>query len=56
VAPIATSLDVGAPIGAICIPAVKRGLAGRSIAVQAVPVIALLLQANVALNEKVGRR
>jgi FkbM family methyltransferase len=51
VARIATLLDVGANIGTICIPAVKRGLAGRAIAIEAVPAIARLLQANVILND-----
>ena len=49
--PITTLIDVGANIGTICIPAVKRGLAARAIAVEAVPGIARLLQANVILND-----
>lgn len=49
-APIACMLDVGANIGTICIPAVKRGLIAAAIGVEAVPAIARLLQANIVLN------
>jgi len=50
VPPITTLVDVGANIGTICIPAVKRGLVQRAIAVEAVPDIARLLHTNIVLN------
>jgi FkbM family methyltransferase len=51
VAPVTTLIDVGANIGTICIPAIKRGLVRRAIAVEALPDIARLLRANVVLND-----
>jgi FkbM family methyltransferase len=44
-------LDVGANIGSICIPAVKRGLADRAIAIEPDGENFRLLQINVLLNE-----
>lgn len=49
--PVNTLIDIGANIGTICIPALKRGLAVRVIAVEAVPGIARLLHANIVLND-----
>jgi FkbM family methyltransferase len=43
-------LDVGANIGAICIPAVARGLVERAVAFEPHPLNCTLLQANIALN------
>ena len=43
-------MDVGANIGTICIPAVRRGLVRSAIAVEAVPAIVRLLKANLELN------
>jgi FkbM family methyltransferase len=50
VPPITTLADVGANIGTVCIPAVKSGLVGRAITVEAVPDIAGLLYTNIVLN------
>ena len=44
-------LDVGANIGTICIPAVKRGLIASAIGVEAVPSIARLFEVNIVLND-----
>lgn len=46
--------DIGANIGTICIPAVKRGLFASAVAVEAVPDILRLLTANVVLNDLSG--
>jgi FkbM family methyltransferase len=43
-------VDIGANIGTICIPAVKRGLFQRAIAIEPEPRNHSLLLANVALN------
>lgn len=47
---ITRMLDVGANIGTICVPAVKRGLIASATCVEAVPAIARLFQANIVLN------
>ncbi|MEI7713949.1 MAG: FkbM family methyltransferase [Rhodospirillales bacterium] len=55
--PIDRLLDIGANIGTICIPAVRRGLIASAIGVEAVPAIAQLFAANLALNgvaDKIG--
>ena len=44
-------LDIGANIGTICIPAVKRGLIRSAIGVEAVPAIERLFRANILLND-----
>jgi FkbM family methyltransferase len=49
--PVTRLLDVGANIGTICIPAVRRGLVTSALAVEAVPAIVRLLQANIILND-----
>ena len=43
-------VDVGANIGTICIPAVRRGAMRSAVAIEAVPSIVRLLRANIALN------
>ncbi len=43
-------VDVGANIGIVCIPAVKRGLARKAIAIEPEPRNFRLLQANLHLN------
>lgn len=48
--PLRTVVDVGANIGTVCIPAIRRGLAQRAIAIEPDPVNFSLLTANVALN------
>lgn len=45
-----TVVDVGANIGSICIPAVSRRFAQRSIAIEPEPMNFALLQVNVAMN------
>jgi FkbM family methyltransferase len=45
-----TLIDVGANIGIVCIPAVKRGLARKAIAIEPEPRNFRLLQANLHLN------
>ena len=44
-------LDIGANIGTICIPAVKRGLIASAIGVEAVPAIERMFRANILLND-----
>ncbi len=44
-------VDVGANIGTICIPAVRRGLAARAIAIEPEPRNYRLLVANILLND-----
>lgn len=48
-------LDIGANIGTICIPAVKRGLFSKAIAFEPEPFNYSLLCANVALNALTGQ-
>ena len=43
-------IDIGANIGPICIPAVKRNYVKQAIAIEPGPDNARLLRANVALN------
>jgi FkbM family methyltransferase len=43
-------VDVGANIGTVCVPAVKRGLAKRAIAIEPEPTNFAVLVANVHLN------
>lgn len=45
-----TLVEVGANIGIICIPAVKRGLARRAIAIEPIPRNYKLLLTNIQLN------
>ncbi len=47
-------VDVGANIGTVCIPAVRRGLAERAVAIEPDPLNFSLLTANVALNGLLG--
>ncbi len=51
VPPVTRMLDIGANIGTICIPAVKRGLIGSAIGVEAVPAIERMFRANILLND-----
>jgi FkbM family methyltransferase len=46
-----TLVDIGANIGSICIPAVKRGWVGSAIAVEPEPTNYRILAANVHLND-----
>lgn len=48
-------VDVGANIGTICIPATKRGLVKRAVAIEPDPANGRLLQINVLLNEMESR-
>ena len=43
-------VDIGANIGSICLPAVKRGLANNAIAIEPEPTNFAMLQANLAMN------
>src|SRR5262249_5318874 len=45
-----TLVEVGANIGIVCIPAVKRRIARRAIAIEPVPTNCRLLRANIVLN------
>ena len=45
-----TLIDVGANIGTVCIPAVKRGLAANAIAIEPEPLNYRVLVANIFLN------
>ncbi len=47
---IETLVDVGANIGSICIPAVARGFAEQSVAIEPEPTNFLMLTANIELN------
>jgi FkbM family methyltransferase len=47
---VETLVDVGANVGSICIPAVARGFAGRSVAIEPEPTNFLMLTANIELN------
>lgn len=44
-------IDVGANIGTICIPAIKRGYFKQAIAIEPEPLNYLLLTTNIALNQ-----
>ena len=44
-------IDVGANIGTVCIPAIKRGLATRAIAIEPEPLNYRVLVANIYLND-----
>lgn len=46
-----TLIDVGANIGTVCIPAVKRGLAANAIAIEPEPLNYRVLVANIFLND-----
>ena len=48
-------VDIGANIGPICIPVVKRGLAARALAIEPEPLNQKLLKANVILNDLSAR-
>lgn len=50
-----TLVDVGANIGIVCIPAVRRGLAQRAIAIEPEPRNFRLLMANLHLNQVADR-
>lgn len=47
---VGTLVDVGANIGTVCIPAIRRGLAERAVAIEPDPDNFSLLTTNVALN------
>ena len=47
---VETLVDLGANVGSICIPAVSRGFATRSIAIEPEPTNFLMLTANIELN------
>ena len=47
---VETLVDVGANVGSICIPAVARGFAGRSVAIEPEPTNFFMLTANIELN------
>jgi FkbM family methyltransferase len=47
---IQTLVDVGANVGSICIPAVKRGFVEKAIAIEPEPTNFAMLQANLAMN------
>ena len=49
-APLPVLIDVGANVGSICIPAVKRELVNRCIAIEPDPENFRLLKVNAALN------
>ncbi len=49
--PLKLLIDVGANVGTICIPAVKRGLFERAIAIEPEPRNFSLLTANVSINQ-----
>ena len=51
VPPVTRMLDVGANIGTICIPAVKRGLIQSAIGIEAVPAVERMCRANILLND-----
>ena len=51
VPPVTRMLDVGANIGTICIPAVKRGLIQSAIGIEAVPAVERMFRANILLND-----
>ena len=46
-----TLIDVGANIGTVCIPAVRRGLAANAIAIEPEPLNYRVLVANIFLND-----
>jgi FkbM family methyltransferase len=46
-----TLIDVGANIGTVCIPAIKRGFADRAIAIEPEPLNYRVLVANIYLND-----
>jgi len=50
-----TLIDIGANIGTVCIPAVKRGLAASAIAIEPEPLNYRVLVANVFLNDLAGK-
>ena len=50
-----TLIDVGANIGTVCIPAVKRGLAANAIAIEPEPLNYRVLVANIFLNDLADR-
>lgn len=50
-----TLVDIGANIGTICIPAVKRGLFERAIAIEPEPLNYSLLRTNVEVNRQSDR-
>lgn len=49
--PLPTLIDAGANVGSICIPAVKRGFAGRCVAIEPDPENIRLLKINSLLNK-----
>ncbi len=53
--PIKHLVDAGANIGAICIPAVRRGYVATVLAIEAVPDIVRLLKANIEINGLSGK-
>jgi FkbM family methyltransferase len=53
--PIRVLVDVGANIGTVCVPAIRRGLAERAIAIEPDPDNFSLLTANVAINGLLDR-
>jgi FkbM family methyltransferase len=50
-----TLIDVGANIGTVCIPTVKRGFAARAIAIEPEPLNYRVLMANIFLNNLADR-
>src|SRR6185312_11000984 len=50
-----TLIDVGANIGTVCIPTVKRGLAANAIAIEPEPLNYRVLVANIFLNDLADR-
>jgi FkbM family methyltransferase len=48
-------IDIGANIGTICIPAVRRGYFSKAIAIEPEPLNFSLLMANIAMNGVAGR-
>ena len=50
-----TLIDVGANIGTVCIPAVRRGLAANAIAIEPEPLNYRVLVANIFLNDLADR-
>jgi FkbM family methyltransferase len=52
---ISTLWDIGANIGSICIPAVKRGYVEKAFAFEPEAELHRLLRANIVLNEADGR-
>ena len=50
-----TFIDIGANIGSICIPLVKRGIVAKAVAIEPDPLNLKLLKTNIILNSLDGR-